>query len=287
MWASDEGHAFARQCLGSDKTPSSVMLIHQGETTDGLTDPDTEQSIGKLPFALKLNRFWIEYYAQEDRPWSLEVGTRRHPQGMGRQTLAWTPGAERTLPDTGIRVTVLQYLPIAKPVMDADGKVVGAEAAAGEGRPAMQVRIRTEGKDRDAWLVPEKEQDAVELPLSVPRQTAEAMRTGTFVMAQSLLLSRPTPPVLAYKSDLSVLKDGEEVVRKTIVVNDPLHFGGYHFFQASYDEKDNQYTVLLVKSDNGLTAVYAGFVLAVAGGFWWFWVVPVWQGLSGRSGHGA
>jgi hypothetical protein len=48
-----------------------------------------------------------------------------------------------------------------------------------------------------------------------------------------------------------------------------------------------QYTVLQVKSDNGLTAVYAGFILAVAGGFWWFWVTPVWQRLSGRSAHGA
>jgi len=35
-------------------------------------------------------------------------------------------------------------------------------------------------------------------------------------------------------SDLSVVKDGEVVLRKQIVVNDPLVYGGIRFYQASY-----------------------------------------------------
>ncbi len=37
-----------------------------------------------------------------------------------------------------------------------------------------------------------------------------------------------------YRSDLSVIKDGKEVLRKTIRVNDPLTFEGITFYQSSY-----------------------------------------------------
>jgi cytochrome c biogenesis protein len=37
-----------------------------------------------------------------------------------------------------------------------------------------------------------------------------------------------------YRSDLSVLKDGREVLRKTIRVNDPLDYEGITFYQSSY-----------------------------------------------------
>lgn len=287
MWASRDAHAFARVYLKSNKIPSAMMLIHQGETTDQLLGGENDEPIGKLPFALKLNRFWIEYYPQEDRPWRLAVGTLRHMKGQEERELSWKVGSELALPDTGNRVKVLQYLPSARPVTDAARKVVGAEAAPGEERPGMEVLVRSDGEEQHAWLVPEPKATTAELPLALPRPSDEARETGVFVMAQSLFFYRPTPPIRAYKSDLALLKDGEEVARKTILVNDPLHFGGYHFYQADYDTEHMQYTVLQVKSDNGLTAVYAGFILAVAGGFWWFWVTPVWQRLSSRSGHGA
>jgi cytochrome c biogenesis protein len=37
-----------------------------------------------------------------------------------------------------------------------------------------------------------------------------------------------------YESDLVVVQDGQEVVRKTIQVNDPLEYGGYTFYQSSF-----------------------------------------------------
>jgi cytochrome c biogenesis protein len=37
-----------------------------------------------------------------------------------------------------------------------------------------------------------------------------------------------------YRSDLSVIKDGKEVIRKTIRVNDPLTYEGITFYQSSY-----------------------------------------------------
>ncbi len=37
-----------------------------------------------------------------------------------------------------------------------------------------------------------------------------------------------------YRSDLSVIRDGKEVLRKTIRVNDPLNYEGITFYQSSY-----------------------------------------------------
>lgn len=38
----------------------------------------------------------------------------------------------------------------------------------------------------------------------------------------------------AYKSDLTIIKDGKEVLKKTISVNDPLTYNGITFYQSSY-----------------------------------------------------
>ncbi len=38
-----------------------------------------------------------------------------------------------------------------------------------------------------------------------------------------------------YRSDLTVLKDGKAVAKKSIVVNDPLQYGGFTFYQANYE----------------------------------------------------
>ena len=40
----------------------------------------------------------------------------------------------------------------------------------------------------------------------------------------------------AYISDLSIIKDGKEVIRKEIRVNSPLKYRGIYFYQASYGE---------------------------------------------------
>jgi cytochrome c biogenesis protein len=48
----------------------------------------------------------------------------------------------------------------------------------------------------------------------------------------------PSGQPKAYKSDLSVIDGGREVVRKTIVVNDPLQYKGIWFYQSSYGQAE-------------------------------------------------
>lgn len=75
-----------------------------------------------------------------------------------------------------------------------------------------------------------------------------------------------------YISDVQVIKDGNVVAEKSIEVNHPLHFGGYHFYQSSFDTQAHRYIVLSVVSDTGLNLVYAGYLALGIGVFWHFWV---------------
>jgi hypothetical protein len=83
----------------------------------------------------------------------------------------------------------------------------------------------------------------------------------------------------AFLSDLHIIRDGETAVEKTIKVNHPLHYGGFYFYQHSYDDKAGQYTILTVTSDNGIYIVFTGYVLLAAGLFGRCWFAPMIKGL--------
>ncbi len=152
------------------------------------------------------------------------------------------------------------------------------------GLPAMEVIVTGPGGTLHGWLTvaPGRDQagmalaDIVEDHSDPDHQHTEADQSPGLVM-----VNRKGPPS-EYTSDLSIMVDGQEAVRKTIQVNDPLHYGGYHFYQYSYDNEHGRYTVLSVTSDLGLNLVFAGFALACGGAFWLFWVQPVLKSLSKR-----
>jgi cytochrome c biogenesis protein ResB len=75
-----------------------------------------------------------------------------------------------------------------------------------------------------------------------------------------------------YISELEVTKNDKVVAAKNIEVNHPLHFGGYHLYQQSYDKEAHQYTGLEVVSDTGLNLVYAGYIMLCIGVFWKLWL---------------
>jgi hypothetical protein len=85
---------------------------------------------------------------------------------------------------------------------------------------------------------------------------------------------------------VEVLKDGKVVLRKVIEVNHPLHYGGYHFYQHSYDQQGGRYTVLSISSDSGLEVAWAGFILLGGGAFWQMWVRPAVRALRRQNANG-
>ena len=56
-----------------------------------------------------------------------------------------------------------------------------------------------------------------------------------------------------YASDLSVMENGREVLRKTITVNDPLQYKGVWFYQSSYGQEGEATALVSVRRPDGST----------------------------------
>lgn len=61
-----------------------------------------------------------------------------------------------------------------------------------------------------------------------------------------------------FLSDLVVLKDGQEVLSRSIEVNDPLQYGGLTFYQSSYEAYSEG---VVVEVENGATKARKKFIL--------------------------
>lgn len=75
-----------------------------------------------------------------------------------------------------------------------------------------------------------------------------------------------------YFSDVILLEGEKQIAQKVLEVNHPLHYGGYHFYQHSYDMEKGEYTILTVVSDSGLNLVYTGYVVLSVAVLWHFWL---------------
>ncbi|MBW2466454.1 MAG: cytochrome c biogenesis protein ResB [Deltaproteobacteria bacterium] len=58
-----------------------------------------------------------------------------------------------------------------------------------------------------------------------------------------------------YRSELTVLENGQEVLKKAIVVNDPLDYKGYTFYQASY-EAMNDFWITVQNQNTGARQLF-------------------------------
>lgn len=387
MYGSERGHGVARGLLGNDKIRSGFMVVERGEPTDMVLDKSTRHIQARLPFQLKLEDFWIDYYPPKKEQWGLlaevwRLGPDNQPDPQ-QALIDWAVGQERAIPFTPAKVKVLQYLPHAMPVYDAnrqaalevtcpDGsktlvpakagsttsladpridlriarvlshlmvagkEVVDAPDSAGpaaleieidqpgkekthayvfeegfeahnpqvsslkmryvlptfvaakqasEGPPAMEVLLTCDGKQQHKWFVPSAGQTYVFVSLAdltgeegpTTRQheaIAGAHGMGEMHAQTSLIFAQPPAEPKAYNSRLTVLENGRQRDTRVVEVNDPLHYGGYHFYQHDYDHEGGDYTVLSVTSDSGLYAVYLGFGLLLVGVFWVFWARP-------------
>ncbi len=62
----------------------------------------------------------------------------------------------------------------------------------------------------------------------------------------------PSGMPMDYRSDLSILQNGKEIIRKTIRVNDPLTFEGITFYQSSYGGQPDQVAIDVVNRDGSV-----------------------------------
>jgi len=160
-------------------------------------------------------------------------------------------------------------------------KPIKAEADPTTGLPAMELLLSYRGEEAREWLIVPRGlrfgQLSLESLISGADQHAAASK------GPSLLLLNPCGQIKAFKSDLVILEEGRVVAQKAVEVNQPLHYGGYHFYHYSYDARGGRYVVLMLSSDSGLGLAYAGVALLCLGVFWSCWVTPAAAALIGRN----
>lgn len=73
----------------------------------------------------------------------------------------------------------------------------------------------------------------------------------------------------SYASEVEIIDDQAKILSKPfrIFMNNVLDYGGYRFFQSSYDT-DEQGTILSVNNDPGKNLTYIGYALLILGSIW-------------------
>ena len=163
---------------------------------------------------------------------------------------------------------------------------IGAAPDDSTGAAAMEVLVTRGDKSMRTWLIaPTRKARAV---VALTPVVDPVGHDGHVHGEVRLVLVPPQPgPIRDYKSRLAVLDREGVVLEKTIEVNHPLHYRGYHFYQSGYDDREGLYTVLAVRSDSGLIPAYAGFALLCGGAFVLMWLRPGEPGAvtNGRAAY--
>jgi hypothetical protein len=245
MWGSEAGHKLQKNLFGIDKIRTGRMVILEGGRENRVLLENNKQ-VKELPFSVELKDFRIEYY----KPQYLQIRTQqgeswRIPVEIGR---------EFPLGDDFGTVKILRAFENFKINIEGGKKVPFDDPQSGF-NPALEVQIETaDGK-------------------VVTKYVFE--RFGGHVQPGDRFLLSYHRNISDYISELKIIENNKVVAEKNIEVNHPLQFGGYHFYQHSYDDQAGQYTVLMVVSDTGLTVVYAGYVMLCTGVFWHFWLSKI------------
>jgi hypothetical protein len=243
LWGSKTSQELQKKYLGRDKVTKGHMIIYEGQQENTVLKIVDEkyEPVGELDFSIRLDDFHMEYYGLKTIHISSADG--------GHWDIEAAVGKEADLGSAG-KIKILRTF---KRFRLGDGG--GIDAESGSDNPAVEVEIvNADGTSVKKYVY-----------ANFPNFTRDI---GGLKLVYDIPQNRM---VKDYFSDLVVIKDGKEVLKKTIEVNDPLYYGGYHFYQSSYDSKKGEYTVLSVTSDTGLYAVFTGFFLLCLGVIWQFW----------------
>jgi len=201
-----------------------------------------------------------------------DVGRGENPglqvRASGKEGVIWEgyvlpqmPGQVQTSPEGS--PLILQY---------SMPEPTGAAEDPSSQAPAMELQLTLDGRTQREWILPEW--GGLSLAF-LTAGSAEAHGMGR-MMAPELYLTQPRGAIQSYKSDVTILEGDRHAGHAVIEVNHPLHWGGYSFYQSSYDAERGAYTVLSVVSDSGLMAVYLGMAILSIGAFWRFWGEAIW-----------
>ncbi|MDK1031327.1 MAG: cytochrome c biogenesis protein ResB, partial [Planctomycetia bacterium] len=214
MYGSDAGHWVAAKVFDSKKIPFGYVILHQGESSSGLRAVEEGRftdEIDKLPFSIKLKRFWIERYPPEKSAWDLGVsfqsckghGKGKEQDGDKSKRIHWAVGKEVAIPFTDARLKVLKYIESArsafvkdaKPTLEIalpDGKVkilsaeVGSEVSLEDPKVTLRVvqvlanlRVKGRGDDVEVFDLGGRRKNPA---LKVEVEQADGTKKSRYVM---------------------------------------------------------------------------------------------------------
>jgi len=253
MWSSQAGHNLQKKLLGIDKIRSGRMAIYEG-SSDNQVALDGTREQKELPFSLKLKDFRIEYY----QPVYLRIMSRQ-----GRQwKIPVEVDKEFPLGDEAGTIKIIKAYENFK-IGTQEGKSVPFDDPSPGSNPTLEVQITEPSGQTSTQYVFE-------------RFPGHSHGQDKFLLSYHRVISD-------YISELQIIEGDKVVAEKDIEVNHPLHFGGYHFYQSSYDDKAGQYTVLQVVSDTGLYVVYAGYWMLCLGVIWHMWLRHIFSRFRAKS----
>jgi hypothetical protein len=253
MWGSRGGHYLQKRLFGIDKIRSGRMVIYEGQSENHVI-PDGTREQKELPFSLKLKDFRIEYY----QPVYLRIQDLRGKQWK----IPVEVGKEFSLGDDAGTIKFIKSYENFKIGME-EGKSTPYDDPSPGSNPALEIQITEPSGQTSTQYVFE-------------RFPGHSHGQNQFLLSYHRVISD-------YISELQIVENGKVVAEKDVEVNHPLRFGGYHFYQSSYDDKAMQYTVLQVVSDTGLYVVYAGYWLLCLGVIWHMWLRHVLSKLKVKS----
>jgi hypothetical protein len=246
LWGSAAGLKIQNRFFGTDKIQAGQMAIFKGDAENHIWLEGSSLT-KELPFHIKLKDFRIEYYKPEYLEILTSKGRSKIPIEVGRVLFI--------APDFGT-ITIARVFENFKILSDGDRKTIIDDPQSGY-NPALEV-----------WI---KKPDGEVFTRYVFERFPDHIYPG------DKFLLKYSRSIRDYISDVQVIKDGKVAAEKSIEVNHPLYFGGYHFYQNSYDAEGHRYTILSVTSDTGLNIVYAGYLLLGTGVFWHFWLKHIFM----------
>jgi hypothetical protein len=238
---SQAGFKIQDKLSGTDTIRTGQMIINEGTTERAV---ELEDGVIKmLPFAVKLVDFKIEYY----QPGQLIISTLN---GEGFKITA-EPGQKYVLGDDLGSVKIVRRFENFKLTREGDKRIAIEDVNGGPNTALELLLKKPDGNETTRYVFerfPGHARPDDNLQFSYHRSIKD------------------------FLSDVEVVKDNKVVMRKSIEVNKPLHYGGYLFYQQGYDSDAGRYTILGVTNDKGLGVVFLGHILLCAGAFWHFWL---------------
>ena len=239
-----DGEEIAFEKPGGGANPA-LEIKHVDSDGKELTHFLADTSRYGLPFLIRLNDFRLEYYEEP----TLVV--------LDEKGLVWSGPVEtgKTI-DLGPEFGKITPTRVFNNIVNDNGEMKDTEGPAMN--PAVEVLVDFPGQRQVTTYSYQKFPDSC--------------------VIEKKYLIRCNSAISDYVSELEILdQDGKVLAAKDIEVNKPLHYGGYHFYQSSYQQfQDGSYaTVLSVTSDSGLYCVFTGFFAMCGGILYHQWLRPV------------